>query len=364
MLRLFLDSNNGACMLLCPTCRRPLLLGAERMGRLLVGYRGPFRIRPGRRALLVCPTYTCDYQEEVEIARSSADAVIYSPSGAASRFQVDVRDWERTVDELKQEIDRLAEQYERGGHPKLLSAIRFWVEKYRFAYWHVADYLKESYREGREVVCTGKDRSERGKVVALLDDGVLLERAFTGETIFLRAGELQMVAFIMDWTRNFRFDFGERSGVHTGNHPMHSPTRFAVVSGHTLAVESINRRGICHVKSPDPKVAEVLGLIPSRGTYVGELPIALLDRLFRRVRYCHVQGHRLYFMSITKDPEILQLGTHDLDTARELKMFRQMTYVGQRHALRWWRYFRRDEISAEEEIQVPIRPPAFCRKRV
>lgn len=359
MLRLYLDAAEGAAAIGCPACGRPLLLGAERMGRLLVGYRGGFSVRPGRRALLVCPGYECKHQEEVEIAGAPADAVPFSALHAAGRFMLEERFHELTLDEMKQELDRLVTLFRQAGSPKLVSAIRYWKERYQFAYWHVLDYLEQSHREGREVVCDGKARSERGTVVALLHDGVLLERSGSGDTILLRAGDLHSVAFCMQRGPEQRFDFGNRSAVAPGNRPIHTPDRFVVITGQELALDAVTRHGKCRVHTRDREAAGALGLRMAHGDmYAGEFPTLFVDRCFLRVRYCQVQGRRLHLQSETRDPDVLQLGTRDLETARALDMHRSLTWIGQRNALRWWRFFHRSEIEKVEEVRVPLRLPS------
>lgn len=356
MLRLFLDYNDGAAIIPCPQCSAPLILGAERRGRWVVGYRGGFGVKPGKTALLICPGFHCGHREPVEIADSTTDAVAYSPSHASGMFQMELRLYEKTLDDLRAEMMRLHERYCESGEPKLPWALRMLKERYQFEYWNIKDYLERSLSEGREVVCEGRGRTERGRVQAVLHDGVLFERTETREVVFLRSGELRSVSFRME-LRPQRFDFGEKSH-RTGHHPIHTPFRFVVVTGFHLGLDTVTRYGLCRVRTHDPVVARAMRMRQvQEGLYLGEFPSALVERTYRSVRYCHVRGRRLHLLSFTRDPDVFQLETRDFDAARELRMHRAWHWLGQRQALRWWGYFHREEIEEQEELRVPMRLP-------
>lgn len=361
MLRLFLDANDGAGIIPCPVCDRPLLLGVKKMGKFLVGYRGGFCLRPGSRALLVCPDYSCDHEEEVEIARTPADAVVFSALHAAGMYRMAAYRHTDTLAEVAQEIQRLITLHKQGAGDKLLCAIRYWREQYQFKYWQIKKCLEESHEKGREISCQGKNwHSVQGTVRGVLPDGVLLERTANGETVFLRTADLSYAGFCLRFSPR-RFDFGGDDHAFFGS-VRDTPWHFVVIAGHPLALTTFTPFGICRAQTRDVEVARTLNLRQTMANiYVGEFPTALVERYYLQLRYYRVQGFRLHLLSETGHPGVLQLGTHQMETARALRMHRQWTCVGQRQALRWWRYFEGSEIGEMEEVQVPLRLPRARR---
>jgi hypothetical protein len=359
VLRLYLDAHDGASLIPCPQCGRPLLLGAQRMGRWLVGYRRGFRVRPGQQAMLVCPAYDCTYSEDVLIASVPHDAVIYSAVKAAWNFSLEERSHQRTLDEVHQMIHRLRKQYTQGGHPKLPSAVRFWREHLGFMRWNIKEYLQRSFKEGCQVHCEGKGWAEQGNVKVLMEHGVMLERSDTGETVFIRAGDLRGVAYKGGvWEHQpSRFDFGRKRPHRPATHPVFTPTHYVIIDGCPLILDGVTTHGLCRVRSDDPRVMEALQLWNPRDEFAyayGEFPLALAERYYRVIRYCQVRGYRMHLRSFTKNRDFVQLETRDLEAARALLMDRSIQFDGERNALRWWGYFHRDEITGHEEVQVPL----------
>lgn len=358
MLRLYLDAHDGASLIRCPQCGSPMLLGVRRMGLWLVGYRRGFRVRPGHPAMLVCPAYECPYTEDVVIASTPDDAVIYSAVNAGWKFDLAEQSHQRTLDEMHQIVHRLRRLYSQGGHPKLPSAVRFWRERLGFMHWHIKEYLQRSFKEGCHVYCEGKDWHERGNVKVLMEHGVVLERSDTGETVFIRAGDLRGVAYTGLWEhRRSHVDFSGERPQHLASHPVFTPLHYVVIDGYPLVLDGVTAYGLCRVRSDDARVMEALQLWNPRDEFAyayGEFPLALAERCYRVIRYCHVRGYRLHLRSFTKNRDVVQLETRDLETARALLMDRSLLFVGERNALRWDGFFHRDEITAQEEIQVPL----------
>jgi len=363
MLRIYLDFNEGVSTIPCPTCGRPLLLAAERMGRWTVAYEFGFRVRPGRQVMLVCSGYECEYVEPIEIADKPDDAVILSASRAAACFQNEEEAWRLTLTELWEKINTVTAICRRTGNPKLPAAVRYWRERYSWIYSHVVTYLKRSLDEGSEVVCYGREQyHEQGRVRSLVDDGVMLERSSSGELVHVRLGDLHFAATCMG-SRPRRFDFDGRDALVPGNSVQWTPRLHVVVGGYPLAFDDITSRGLCRVHTRDPEAARALGIFnPRLSSYPGEFPSVLVERTYLRLRYHWVQGHRLYLLSQTRDPCVLQLATHKLETARALSMRRQWDPILRRKALRWFEFFRTDEIEKSEEIQVPMRLPRRKRR--
>jgi len=354
-MRLYLDERDGTSLITCPCCSRPLLLAAERRGRWVVGYQH-LHLRPGRLAMLVCPDAACDHKEDVEIVATPDDAVIYSSSQAASRWSVQERYWELTLDEIQQRLERLWSLYNQTGNPKLPSAFRFWRERFRFEYWSIMHGLRRGLQEDEDVVLEGKELREQGRVKEIQGRAVLLDRSDGTGTVLVRLGELRQVAGVLNWPRgDTRFDFGDGLDIQKGNHVLSRSTRFVIVAGCRLELDSVTRHGACHVRTDDAETARDLGLQPYyQGSWGGEIPASLVERCFRSIRFCYVQGHRLNFLSVTKDPEIIFLGTRNMETARVLKMRRDsLIFCGQREQLRWHRFFNRSEIERTEEKQIP-----------
>jgi hypothetical protein len=365
MLRLYLDANDGASLILCPVCRHPLLLGIQKMKRWVVTYRGWISIRPDTNAMLVCPAYECSHTEAVIIARTPEDAVIYSPLSAADMFAWARRVHHLTLYEFMREMSHVKQLYREKGIPKLPSALRFLRSHFEGKYFDLKEALERSCKEDSEVVCEGKDYYERGRVKAMLHDGVLLERSEGGATILVRAGNLDHATAVgPSFDFELEFDFGKDERPGYTSYPIHTPQRFVVIDGHVLHLEKISCHSFCRVSTHNPETGQALDLwSPDGKNFIGEFPRALIERCYKLIRYGSVEGHRMHVSSFTRDPDVLQLETRDIDVARKFKMCRTFIFFGQRRALRWVRCFHRQEISTLEEIRVPIRLPQIARRR-
>ncbi|HYF80374.1 MAG TPA: hypothetical protein VD973_24965 [Symbiobacteriaceae bacterium] len=361
-MRLFLGEGDGAGMIACPACGLPLLLAAERRGRWVVGYNH-LHLRNGRAAMLVCPDLDCHHREDVQIAGTSDDAVVYNSHHAAHLWSETDKQPFETLGERRERLMRIAELHQRTGNPKAPSAYRYWREQYRQTYGWIVPELKYALKSQVEVILEGKETSERGRVMDLLADSVLLDRTENHETVLVPLGSLRLVAHYHPAffpSRKPRFDFHEGPSNRRENHPVSTPTRFAMVSGRRVILSEVSRFGKCLIETPSIEVAQALGLQLRVGDhYQAVVPAGLLDRCFKSVRWCHVRGHRLELHSATAKPGVLQLRTRSMETARALKMHRQWSQfhmVGrrERQQLRWWGYFHETEIERTEEKQVPL----------
>jgi len=366
LLRLYLDQNEGVASIRCPHCTLPLLPAAERMGHMVVAYGGGFVARAGAQVLLVCPSYECDYQEPVEIARKPQDAVVFSTCQAASRWQMRERVYERSIGEIRQEIERLIRLHDETGNPKLPAAIKVWSEQLGFSQYLARDYTERSYRDDCEIWCQTTTENMRGKVKALMHDGVLFERASDGKTVLIQLADIYHVtlAGLCTWSKQ-RFDFrDDPDNPKPGNVPQFMQRRFIVYGGQTLCFDGVTKHGICRAHTKDPAVARTLGLpLDENSAYHGEFPVVLVERYYHLVRYCWVKGHRLHMTSLTRDPDVFQLATRSMEAARELRMRRNWTWCGQREALRWHRFFDRQEIENEVDVEITLRLRTPRRRR-
>lgn len=367
-MRLFLGDGDGAGMIACPECGLPLLLAAERRGRWVVGY-DHLHLRVGRAAMLVCPEIDCPYKEDVQIAGTPDDAVVYNSRRAASLWRTGLRSLE-TLGELRDQLEHIADAYERAGNPKAPSAYRYWRDRYHRACGRVVPPLKHALKSDTEVILEGKETRERGRVMELFPDSVLLDRTENNETVLVPLGSLARVRqnyFAFRTAPKPRFDFHEDTGEYERNHCVHTPKRFAMVSGHRVILSQVSRFGNCVIQTPDPEVAQALGIrLRVAGDYWATIPAGLVDRCFLSVRWCHVQGHRLEMYSATAVPGVFRLRTRSLETARALKMHREVSRfipIGRREpqGLRWWGYFDETEIEQTEEKQIPLNVSEMIR---
>ena len=342
-------------MILCPECRRPLLLAADYRGRWVVSYRA-LALRRGRMAMLVCPDMACDYVEPVRIAAAPDDAVVYSSSQAAYLWSRQERAHEQTLGQLHERLTGLAALYEEPGNPKAPSAVRYWRDQYRMTYANVVQPLKRAYKEGTEVLLEGAGGRQRGRVTALLKHGVHLERSDGSGRITVRLSDLYRVYAI--WTlfdKRPRFDFSDPAERRPETHTVQRPTTFVMIDGYRLGLLSVTRRGVCRVETADPETARDLGLVQiSPPWYYGELPAGLVERCFWTIRFAYVKGYRMRLRSATNDPDVVQLETREMEAARTLKMAQHwLFWNGERHQLKWWKFFHRNEIDYWEEKQFP-----------
>lgn len=364
LLRLCLDANEGRGVLPCPACGRPLLLAVNRMGRLLIAWDYFWPLRPGAQAMLICSELECAYTEPVEITRIPADAMVFNPFRAASLWSSQEHTRGRTLRELAAEIERLQLLRRNRPNPKLPSLIHFWRNRYRFLQDFLASTLSQGYDSGEEICCETSTGTERGRVMALMEEGVLLERRNTGELVYLPAGDLHSAWMSGGYRTPLRLDFAVPDSRPSGLHAVQTVRRYVVIGGHALSYGGVTRFGICPVYTNDPKAAKELGLMPNGDqSFMGEFPAVLIERTYLLLRYCYVQGYRLYLEAETNDADWLRLETRDLAAARALHMTRDGLWLfGRRRALRWWRDFRRDEIERVEERQITIRRPRWRRR--
>lgn len=371
MLRLFLDAHHGLSGIPCPACSYPLLPAIRRMGRLLVAYDGHFRLRPGRRALLVCSNYRCEHEEPVVIAATSVDAVAYSAMRAVERWRFQTDEWGQSPAEIQQEIVRLRSLLRETGNPKLHSVIRSFRRHYNSQLEDLTDQVENAYEDGLEVLWEGLEHEERGRILALTHDGVLFERSDSGEVLLLSIADLADITYLDDdyllqlhtygSPAPVRFDFGERPNIPKNLHTIHTPVRFVVVGGYSLALDFVTRHQVVRAKTQDKVAAEALGMwLQGYDWYVGEFPVGLVERSYRHVRHCWVAGHRLFFECDTNHPDIVYLSTRHLEVARELQMTRRVW--AQTKGLRWSGYFYRHEITEWEERQSNTRRPRHPRR--
>ena len=308
--------------------------------------------------MLVCPGLDCEYVEQVQIADRPDDAVIFSSSSAAWRWSLLESAHQLTLGEIEERLWHLRRLYAQTASPKLPSQYRYWRERGRFQYWNNWHDLNRHMKENDEADLEGKDFRFKGRVLEFLDDRtVLIARSDNGETVVVRIDDLHNVYGVWNWPRSLRFNFGDGSdALKEGNHVIHTSTRFAVVMGHRVGLDSVTRHGICRVRTSDPETARSLNLrLSFPNTFSGELPVALVERAFKAVTHCYVGGYRLNFLSITNDPEIVQVGTRNMEAAQALKMRRDgIHWIGQRQQLRWWRFINLSMIERFEEKQIPI----------
>jgi hypothetical protein len=358
-MRLYLGEGDGAGMIACPACGLPLLLAAERRGRWVVGYHH-LHLRVGRAAMLVCPDLHCHHREDVQIAGTPDDAVVYNSHHAAGLWSVTEGQPFETLGEHRERLMRIAELHQRTGNPKAPSAYRYWRDQYRQTYGDIVPELKHALKSQVEVILEGRETSERGRVMDLFADSVLLDRTENHETVLVPLGSLRLVthyhsAFFP--SRKPRFDFYEGPDRRRENHCVHTPTRFAMVSGRRVILSEVSRFGKCLIETPSIEVAQALGLQLRVGDhYQAVVPAGLLDRCFKSVRWCHVRGHRLELQSATAKPGVFQLRTRSMEAARALKMHQHwsMFRIRERQQLRWWGYFHETEIERTEEKQIPL----------
>lgn len=370
VLRLYLDAHHGLSGIPCPACGQALLPAVQRMGTLLVAYDGQFRARPGSRAMLVCPSYHCDHQEPILIARTSADAVPYSAIRASERWKHQADFWAQSPKGLRDEIRRLEALFRETGRPKLRSAIRCFEWHYQSVLAELTEQVEAACEDEMEVIWTTDDAEEKGRVLALMHDGVLFERSGSGQTLVLPLSDLLDITYIDDeafFTAEpvkVRFDFGGRPGMPADVHQVYGPRRFVVVDGHALILDFITRYQVVRVKTTDEAAAKALGLWKTHGeSFVGEFPVGLVERSFRLVQHCHVQGHRLHFESDTNHPDIVCLSTRRLEVAQALHLSRRRRSFASQKGLHWSGFFYRHEITRWEELQATTGRPRYRRRR-
>ncbi|MDF2626851.1 MAG: hypothetical protein K0R39_682 [Symbiobacteriaceae bacterium] len=361
-MRLFLNESEGTGMIACPACGLPLLLAAERRGRWVVGYQH-LHLRIGRTAKLVCPDLACDHWEPVVIAGTPDDAVVYSSGSAASLWRMTAWEPDETLGEIHKRLLYIQAIYRKTGTPKAPSAFRFWRDQYRFLCSGVIPELKYGMKHNEELILEGRERSERGRVIELLPDSVLLDRSENHETVLVPFGDLRQVSRyipeVMHHPRH-RLDFHDESDLWKRNHCVNRTTQFAMVSGHKVELYSVSRHGECLIETSDAVVAKALGIrLRVDDRYRALVPAGFIDRCYKSVRWCYVRGHRLELHAATVLPDVYQLRTRSLEVARELKMRYSWSWFGivdtrERNQMRWWKFFHQSEIERTEEKQIPL----------
>jgi hypothetical protein len=360
LLRLYLD-REGYTRIPCPTCNRPLLLGAERMGRWVVGWERGLRIRPGAPATLVCSGYACDYVEPVEIARRPDEATRFDGYGAAWQFRQQAAACNRTMHEMAGEIQQLTQRLKAGGHPKLHSAIKFWREQLRQLRSQLSYDVRSSFQEKREVHCEGRDIDETGVITEIRDNGLMLTRKADGTSVFVAASQLRHVYQLWEELMNpesqaYRFNFAPSRRKEFGCHEQFVARDFVVVSGYVLALSNVSTSGICTVATGSVEAARALGLWSDDGRcFRGELPIGLVERRYMALQYAYVKGHKLYVRAHTTHPDVLVCTTSKLDIAQALQMPRKDCFWDGSRQLEWEQYYHRSELDRLETVHV-LRP--------
>ncbi|HYG60932.1 MAG TPA: hypothetical protein VD902_22885 [Symbiobacteriaceae bacterium] len=366
MLRLYLDAHHGISGPRCPNCGQHLLPGAERMGRWVVAYDGRFRARPGSTVWLVCPGYECPYLEPAMIARTAVDAVPYSPAHAAERWKFGHSVWTSSLDELEHELVRLRALYRQNGHPKLLSAIRWFRIQYSSTRAELSDQVEMACEEGYEVKWLGREGGERGRILALMNDRVLFEPTGSGRAVLLPMSDLRDLIYCdEEYLPPHRYDLGGRTDLPEDVHPVYMPSRFVVIDGHRLVLDSVTRFQVCRVETGDEQVARALNLWKTpRGPFAGEFPVGVVQRSYHLIRHAHVQGHRLFVEADTNYEDVFYLSTRHLDVARALNMVSRRRHRFRSTGVRWSGFFYRDEISRFEELEATARRPRYRRRRL
>ncbi|MFZ5826051.1 MAG: hypothetical protein ACOY94_17285 [Bacillota bacterium] len=357
-MQLFLTNRDGFGQIPCPRCSRPLLLALSRKGRWLVSYRTGFRVRAGKEAMLVCPDLACDHVERVRIAARSGDAVAFNPWSASLHFGEphQYANARRTLSEVWEQVVQLKQEYDQTGNPKIPSLFRFWREEYRLKYWGLRYTLQQAHERKSEVVCVGKGWKMQGRVVSLVDRGLLIEPGEGGEPVYIALGTLTGTGHVWSGPWPFkrpalRFDFGGGGSATLGAYSHNPPQRFAVVGGHSVELLSVSPGGVCQVATSDPHVARALHLWGDNGRrFTGEVPAVLVERVYRVVRYAHVGEHRLHLIS--QGFGRVRVETKSLKTAEALQMNRCAETA--RRSLRWWKEYALSDITLEV-VEIPDR---------
>lgn len=361
MLHLSIDVNEGAGIIPCPRCGRVLLLGYQKMGRLLVLYDGPVRRSRGP-ALLVCPELDCPHEEPVRLVKDNLDAVAFNPFYASNVFMARCEYRERSIAEMYSLIKRYKREYQETKNPKLPSLIRFWRQRFEYTYSSVKHSVHEAHRKKGKIHLVGPNLDEIGYVKSIDSKGVLLQRSESEEEIFCEAGQLHSA-----WLYFTAFDLAELedpksapgSAHNYGNvRTVHEACCFAVVDGNTFEIERRSFYGWVRLRTKDATLAQAYGFIEiDPGRYVGEWPAALVQRAYRRIRLCHVGGRRLRISAATNNPEVFQVETHHYNVAQALGIpWNDFICGSRRGTFRCFnRFYRTSEVDRIEELQVPYK---------
>lgn len=362
MLHLSIDVNEGAGIIPCPRCGQALLLGFEKMGRLIVLYDGPVKRSRGP-ALLVCPEVDCSHQEPVHLVKDNLDAIAFNPFCASHIFMARQEYRDRSLAEMGELIRQLKRQYKETQNPKLPSLVRFWRERFEYTRSSVSHSVHEAHRKKGKIHLIGPNLDETGYIKAIQENGVYLQRVQTNEEVFCEAGQLHsawLCAMVLDLEE---LDEEEETGPgcarNYGNpRIIYEPSCFAVVEGHTFELERTSFYGWVRLRTKDAALARSYGFVESTpGYWVGEWPSALVQRAYRRIRLCRVGGYRMRISSATSNPEVFQVETHHYNVAAALGMPKSGYLCSSRRgAVRsHYRFFHHSEVDRIEEIQVPYK---------
>jgi|GEM_PF-2815947 len=356
-MKLYLDEIGGRSIIPCPQCDRRLVLGVEKMGRLLVGYQRYIRTRPGMRVLLLCPSPECDYQEEATIAQAPDDAIAFDPWGASYYYETELAIDNRTLDNIFREVQRLKASHRRVPNPKLPALIKYLDEQYRTQRDSCVDQLQVARDGQRGVVCCTEKETIKGRLVELLSHGLLVERDEDAGTVFIRVGDLKEV-----YLRNPKLETPapsevDKTGRWPGVHLQARPSHFAIVQGCRVEVTSFSPYHFCRVQTSSEVSALALGIWnPHLSQHSGEIPLALVSRAYRVVECARIGPYGLRVSAGTSDPDVFQLTTRNAMVARALGMrrSRHLTLRRRRRRPTWYRLFHRSELDELREIQIPL----------
>lgn len=362
MLQLSIDVNEGAGVIPCPRCGQALLLGYDKMGKLIVLYDGPVKRSRGP-ALLVCPEVDCSHQEPVQLVKDNLDAVAFNPFYASHIFMARQDYRNRSIAEMDELIKGYKRQYKQTENPKLPSLIRFWRQRFEYTCSSVTHSVHEAHRKKGKIHLVGPNLDETGYIKAIQENGVYLQRVQTNEEIFCEAGQLHSAWL---YTMVIARDEDEADGPVQGTaksygdlKTVHEPSCFAVIDGHTFEVERTSFYGWVRLTTRDAALAQAYGLVEVQSDqWVGEWPSALVQRAYRRIRLCHVGGYRMRISSATTNPEVFQVETTRLHIAEALRMPKsaRRNWLTMRGVYRVnHRFFHRDEVDRIEELQVPYK---------
>lgn len=363
MLHLSIDVNEGAGVIPCPRCGQALLLGYEKMGRLLVLYDGPVSRSRGP-ALLVCPEVDCSHQEPVRLVKDTLDAVAFSPFCASHIFMARSEYHDRSIAEMDAQIKRYKRQYRETQNPKLPSLIRFWRQRFDNTLSTVTHYVHEAHRKRDKIHLVGPNLDEVGYIKAIQANGVFLQRSESEEEVFCEAGQLHSAwpyfsALELDDDED-EVKSAPGSAKSYGDIRMtQEPSCFAVIDGTTFELERNSFYGMVRLHTRNAALARTYGFVESApGHWLGEWPAALVQRAYRRIRLCHVGGYRMHISSATNNPDVFQVETHRHDVAMALGMSQKGGYlwVTRRGVVRtYYRFYHTDEVDRLEELQIPYK---------
>jgi hypothetical protein len=359
LLQLSIDCNEGASIIPCPRCGQVLLLGFAKMGRLIVSYDGTAKRLRGP-ALLVCPDADCSHQEPIQLVKDSLDAIAFDSHGASHIFKSRQAYWHRSIAEMDELIKQYQQAYRQTKNPKLPCLIRLWRQQFDYTCSTVTHSVHQAHRKKEQIHLVGPNLDEKGYIKAIREDGVLLQRSQTKEEIFCEAGQLRsayVYRAVVGWTdEEQQMPGGAKS--YGDLRTIHSPSCFAVLEGHTFVLERATFYGRVRLATTDPALAKAYGFVESDpGHWVGEMPAPLVQRAYRRIQLCYVNGYRMRISAETTNPEVFQVETNRHHIAEALGMPRSSMLVFTRRGNRRTRhrFFHRNEIDRIEELQVPYK---------